>query len=275
MNNNIKIYIPTFKRHDKQIFFESLPDFLKEKVTFVVQKQEEHLFKDKNILVVDNDIGIAKTKEIIYRTAEKQRYLVVDDDVTLMRRNAKYFGKESNMDVAKRPMIDSDWKELFARLDKCHKEKRILCGFKAGGILPRPKAIFYNGGIFAIFSIDGKQLAEVIDDIDFNYVPIQEDVHFNLHLLSNGYSNAIMEEFCYMQKFNSVGGCSTFRTIQMQDETSKKLNLKYPKHFIINYNRTVSKSMIGSFGTKVLYSKAYKDYIKGKSLGKLDQWHTN
>jgi len=259
MNNNIKIYIPTFKRHDKQIFFESLPNFLKEKVTFVVQKQEEHLFKDKNILVVDNDIGIAKTREIIYRTAGEQRYLVVDDDVTLYRRNAKYFGKESNMNVAKRPLIDSDWEELFTRLDKCHNENRILCGFKAGGILPRPKPIFYNGGIFAVFSIDGKQLTKIIDDIDFNYVPIQEDVNFNLHLLTNGYSNAIMEEFCYIQKFNSDGGCSSFRTIQMQDETSKKLNLKYPKYFTINYNKTVSKSLLGSFRTKVLYSKAYKD----------------
>ncbi len=35
-----------------------------------------------------------------------------------------------------------------------------------------------------IFSIDGKQLSKVIDEIDFNYVPIQEDVHFNLELLS-------------------------------------------------------------------------------------------
>ena len=62
------IYIPTFKRHNKQIFFESLPDRLKDKVIFVIQKQEEHLFPDKNTLVVEDNIGIAKTREIIYKT---------------------------------------------------------------------------------------------------------------------------------------------------------------------------------------------------------------
>ena len=91
------IYIPTFKRHDKQIFFESLPNRLKDKVIFVIQKQEEHLFLNKNTLVVDNNIGIAKTREIIYKTAGTKRYLIVDDDVLLYRRNAKYFSKPSNM----------------------------------------------------------------------------------------------------------------------------------------------------------------------------------
>ena len=57
---------------------------------------------------------------------------------------------------------------------------------------------------FAIFSIDGEQLSKVIDEIDFNYVPIQEDVHFNLELLTRGYPNAIMEEFCYYQKLSAV-----------------------------------------------------------------------
>ena len=67
-----KIYIPTFKRHDKQIFFESLPDILKDKVIFVIQKQEEHLFSDKNTLVVEDNIGIAKLeKSFIKRQAKK------------------------------------------------------------------------------------------------------------------------------------------------------------------------------------------------------------
>ena len=271
-----KIYIPTFKRHDKQIFFKSLPNFLKEKVIFVVQKQEKHLFEGKNLLVVDDNIGIAKTREIIYRTADKQRYLVVDDDITLMRRNAKYFGKESNMDRSKRQLNENDWNELLDILDRCHKENNILCGFKSAALPPGGDAIINNGGIFAIFSIDGKLLSKVINDIDFNYVSVQEDVNFNLHLLTNGYSNKIMNEFCYHQIGYAEGGCSTFRTSTMEEETAKKLNSKYPNYFLIDYSKPNSNSKaLASFRTRVLYNKAYKDYIKGASLGRLDQWHTN
>ena len=124
------IYIPTFKRHDKQIFFESLPNILKDKVVFVIQKQEEHLFTDKNTLVVENNIGIAKTREIIYKTADKKRYLVVDDDVLLYRRNATYFSEPSNMKGSKRKLTDDDWNELLERLNFLHDRNHIICGFK-------------------------------------------------------------------------------------------------------------------------------------------------
>ena len=43
------IYIPTFKRHNNQIFFDSLPDRLKSRVIFVIQKQEE-----QNMFYIDN-----------------------------------------------------------------------------------------------------------------------------------------------------------------------------------------------------------------------------
>ena len=255
-----KIYIPTFKRHDKQIFFESLPDRLKDKVIFVIQKQEEHLFPDKNTLVVEDNIGIAKTREIIYKTAGKKRYLVVDDDVLLHRRNATYFSEPSNMEGSKRKLTDNDWNELLRRLNYQHDNNHIICGFKFSAILPRfNQPTFYNGGVFAIFSIDGEQLNKVIDEIDFNYVPIQEDVHFNLELLTRGYPNAIMEEFCYHQKYNNDGGCNTFRTQQMEDMCAEKLNKKFPKYYTIDYSKTSTKRTIGKLRTRVMYSKAYKE----------------
>ena len=40
----MKIYIPTFRRVDQQITFNSLPDKYKEKVVMVVQRQERDLY---------------------------------------------------------------------------------------------------------------------------------------------------------------------------------------------------------------------------------------
>ena len=52
--------------------------------------------------MVDNDIGIAKTRETIYRLAGKSRYMIIDDDITFKRRNRRYYGLESNMEKSKK-----------------------------------------------------------------------------------------------------------------------------------------------------------------------------
>ena len=78
----MKIYIPTFRRVDNQITFNNLPDDVKENVILVVQEQEKNQYKyDCEYLVVDNNIGIAKTREHIYRHAGKNRFGMLDDDV--------------------------------------------------------------------------------------------------------------------------------------------------------------------------------------------------
>ena len=97
-----KIYIPTFRRVDKQITLDSIPQEYKSKVVLVVQEQERDEYKyDVDYLVVDNDIGIAKTRECIYRDAKNIKYGVMDDDVVMFRRNSKYYGLEPNMDKSK------------------------------------------------------------------------------------------------------------------------------------------------------------------------------
>ena len=77
-----KIYIPTFRRVDTQITFDNLPDEYKEKVIMVVQGQERDEYKyDVEYLVVDDNIGIAKTRELICRDAGKRRFYMVDDQL--------------------------------------------------------------------------------------------------------------------------------------------------------------------------------------------------
>ena len=110
-----RIYIPTLGRVDKQITWESLPDFLKEITVLVVQPKEKDLHGDKPILVLpDNDIGICKTRKFIYEYANSrnQRYGVFDDDLTFLKRRPK-----GNRPV-KVEMSNDDWRELIETTDK-------------------------------------------------------------------------------------------------------------------------------------------------------------
>ena len=43
--NQMKIYIPTFRRINNQITFDNLPDEIKENVIMVVQEQEREQYK--------------------------------------------------------------------------------------------------------------------------------------------------------------------------------------------------------------------------------------
>ena len=132
-----KIYIPTFRRVDNQGTFDNLPDEYKEKVVMVVQEQERDEYKyDVEYLVVGNDIGIAKTRELICRDAGKQRFYMIDDDVLLHRRNAKYFGKEPNMDVSKRICTKDDLDEMFTLFHSWMDDENIMHVGHKSSVLP-------------------------------------------------------------------------------------------------------------------------------------------
>ena len=93
--NQMKIYIPTFRRVDNQITFNTLPDKIKQNVIMVVQEQEREQYKyDCEYLIVDNNIGIAKTRELIYHHAGTNYFGMLDDDITFYLRNSKYFKNE-------------------------------------------------------------------------------------------------------------------------------------------------------------------------------------
>ena len=70
-------------------------------------------------MVVGDNIGIAKTREHIYRHAGKNRFGMLDDDVRFYRRNTMYYkGEESNMEKSRRMMNQDDWKDWFIVLNE-------------------------------------------------------------------------------------------------------------------------------------------------------------
>ena len=116
-----KIYIPTLNRSDLQITWESMPTFVQDITTLVVQPHENNLHGDKPILVLPEDnYGITKTRKWIYDHAGDIEYGVFDDDLKFIDRNPGYgieLSKEdadksytSKKENGKQRMTDSDWK---------------------------------------------------------------------------------------------------------------------------------------------------------------------
>ena len=213
-----KIYIPTLGRHDNQITYNALPDKWKKLVIMVVQKKEEHLYEyDCEYLVVDNDIGIAKTRDIIHRHGGISKYFIVDDDLKFVRRNVKYYGDVSNMEMSKRDFIDNDYDEMIESIDEKLDGNVVLVGPRLAFLPPAQERYWdTGGGQYNAYALNGEVFSKLYEEIDWSWVDdttiVCEDILLNLEILSRGYKIGKFDEFLYNTKFGSDGGCSTFRT---------------------------------------------------------------
>ena len=192
----MRIYIPTFRRVDNQIAYNNLPDDVKENVILVVQEQERELFKiDCEYLVVGNNIGISKTRELIYRHAYKNRFGMIDDDILFYRRNAKYSGGESNMEKSKKIISEEDFDYMMNEFNTImDNDDVILVGMRDTSLPPHGEKYYYNSLVLQAFFIDGSKLTKFIDDIDWNYAKTGEDTLINLECLIRGFRNVIANE---------------------------------------------------------------------------------
>lgn len=239
-----KIYIPTFKRVDSQTALSKIPDSYKDRVILVVQEQERNQYNyDVEYYVVGNNIGLSKTKELIYRHAGKKRYAMVDDDVIWYRRNSKYYGKTPNMEKSKRECNEKDWGEMLEKIDNLMNEKKVISvGHKEDGF--PPSSINKNSFLTGAFWIDGEKLSEIIDDVDWNEFYTCQDIAFNFEVLLRGYTTRKLGEFCMAHKYNvnASGGCSSYRTQKMRDDVVQQLLKKWKPLGIVNHIDDIKRS---------------------------------
>ena len=267
-----KIYIPTLGRHDNQITYNGLPDKWKKLVIMVVQKKEEHLY-DYNCkyLVIDNGVGIAKTRDLIYRDGGTSRYFIVDDDLKFVRRNVKYYGEKSNMEASKRDFVDSDYDEMFESIDEKLIGDVVLVGPRLAFMPPAQKKYWDDGGgQYNAYAMNGEEFYPLYEKINWSWVDdptiVCEDILLNLEILNGGKKIGKFDEFLYDTKFGADGGCSSFRT---DDSIISGMNVVKEKFG--NYVTVLSKEhKQGQPKVRVQWKKLYMNSKKGTLQNFLD-----
>ena len=264
-----RIYIPTFRRVDSQITFASLPDKYKEKAILVVQEQEQHLHKlDVEYLIVDNGIGIAKTRKKIIDHAGKSRFCIYDDDIKFYRRNIKYLMKEnwldSDMKGVKRPMTEDDFDEMFNIFNSWMDNENIIQIGHRSAFLP-PSWRFYTDftDVYSGYMINGAEVSKFVDEIDWTFVEVGEDSMMSLEFLLRGYKIRRSELFCIQPKWWQEGGCSEFRTAKFHNKEHKKLMDKYPEYVYLK--QEIERENIGIIKDyRYRWKEAYRSYYTTK-----------
>ena len=263
-----KIYIPTYKRVEDQITFDSLPDKYKEKTILVVQERERPLHKhDVEYLVVGDNIGIAKTRKKIIDHAGKSRFCLYDDDVKFYRRNIRYLMKEnwqdSDMKGVKRPMTEDDFDEMFDIFNSWMDNQNIIqIGYRSAFLPPSWRLYTDFTDVYSGYMINGVELSKFVDDVDWTYVRVGEDSMMSLEFLLRGYKIRRSELFCIQPKWWQKGGCSEWRDAKLHNKEHKKLMDKYPKY--VYFKKEIERPNIGMIKDyRYRWKEAYRShYIK-------------
>jgi len=199
-----RIYIPTIRRADKQTTFESLPKELQERVIMVVEPGERHLYNyECNYLLLPQDIvgdwcQLSRTRKFIHENAGSIKYCVTDDDLTIQRRNSKYWTNKSNMKTSRRNATHREIWSAFYTFDKWLDEEDIgIVGLSTGEAPPANEEYVDTKGVFGMIFIDGRMLSQELHDMDITSIRIAEDVLFIYECLSRGINTRQSTEWMY------------------------------------------------------------------------------
>ena len=271
-----KIYIPTFRRVESQITFDSLPDKYKEKTILVVQEHERPLHKhDVEYLIVGDNIGIAKTRKKIIDHAGKSRFFIFDDDVQFYRRNIKYLMKENwELDLfdsdmedhglpqkhTKRPMTVGDFDEMLEIFNTWMDTENIIqIGYRSAMLPPSWHLYTDFTDVYTGYMINGVEVSKFADEIDWTYVKVGEDSMMSLEFLLRGYKIRRSELFCIQPKWWQEGGCSEFRDAKFHNKEHKKLMDKYPKY--VYFKKEIERPNIGMIKDyRYRWKEAYRSH---------------
>ena len=244
----MNIYIPSSGRHDKQTTLTSLPPVLSNQglITVVVPVDEYSIYRDwtgSNIKIVAPDIpkGIGHARQWCC-DQEPIKCLMLDDDLVFATRR----GDEPTK------FRDAKDKEIIQALSEMG---RALNTYSHVGMATREggnrmtEPWDYNTRLLRILGYRTDIMREL--GVRFDAIPVMEDFFVSLSLLTAGTQNAKLNWMVQNQGgSNTEGGCSQYRTPEVQAAAAHVLHERFPK-FVKVVEKTTKTAWGGGTRTDV------------------------
>ena len=220
------VAIPTLSRAEKQSTLKRLN--LKSKmynVKLIIDKAEHDLYA-KTVgekIILDCDVsGIANTRQWVLDQAYEQGYkyvLFLDDDMTFNSRKP-----DGKLTVASNKEVDDMIQLLISWLDKGF----VHVGISARGGNNRVTEDFTEiARMNNAYAYNVSQFHKL--GIRFNRLKVMEDFDTTLQILKLGYPNRVTYKYAWGQGGSGeTGGCSNYRTPEMQHEAAVALRNYHP-----------------------------------------------
>lgn len=255
----LRIYIPTYRRTERQKTFELMPEKWQKRVTFVCDAEDAPKLKRtlrnylyRKILIVPKRIKtIAQKRAWIIKVTKAEIILMLDDDLRWCSR--AYKDKTTN----KSSQLNSTYQQIDEALTRIEKK---LQSFAHVGISAKQGNNNMPGRGFAkntrmIYGL-GYQVDRIRSVCKLGRIEHREDMDYCLQLLRAGYANRVLLDHCVDQLYNTPGGASVDRRLEDSNSDAEKL-AKLHKPFVKVVEKEYKVSMIRK---EVICSwkKAYK-----------------
>jgi hypothetical protein len=202
--------------------------------------------------------GIAATRQWIVDNAQQPQIIMIDDDFT-------FFKRKSDTDYHLELCQPEDTAAMITWIyDNLRKYPMVGISMRQGNNR-KEGLVELNTAINGVLGIYVPTLNKC--DIKFTDVEVMEDKHVGLALLTRGYENIVSYQYAYNQPAsNTGGGCSTFRTPELQKAGAEKLHSLYPLFVKVVKKETTSSWWKGDrYDVTVQWKKAYKHGLQTRS----------
>lgn len=236
---NIRIYIPSYRR-EAQRTLKWLDKSLHRFVSLVVDETDAKILKgrvsDAELLICpEQGKGIANVRNWILDHISGRYFFMMDDNMQFYRRTTddlddyhlkniddQIFGHnmtpEMLYDMVELMLQQKD-KKCYAVALSCRQKNNNGRSF-----------VTENERIFACYLMDKK----AFDDTGLRYLEdkckVGEDFYISLAFMTRGYKNLVMYKYCFGKpSANQKGGCSSFRTREVQEKSMRELHELFPE----------------------------------------------
>jgi hypothetical protein len=216
------IFIHTYGRHNRQLTFWNLSPEVRERTYLVVQEREADLYDPfyRKIVLPGGIMNLTSTRQFLMENYGPY-VCILDDDLEFAVR------RDDDRTKFRKPK-DRDIDELFAVMQNLMGVGHPLVGIAAREGANRQTDPYLPATrqmrVHAINTTLYRKLG-----IRFDRVRVMEDFDVTLQFLEAGYSNIVINDYVTNQSgSNTSGGCSAYRTDEVQAESAEKLALLHP-----------------------------------------------
>lgn len=215
-----RIFVVTYGRIGKQVTWRNLPPSVQQRATLLVDHREAVSHGDIPVTVLPEGChGIGAVRQwMIDNSPEK--VIMLDDDLRFAVR------REDDRKLLKQA-APVQLEEMFWHLENC------LDSYPLVGVASREGAnnctdhLMHNTRVLRLLAYRADILREL--DVRFDRVPVMEDFDVALQLLRHGHENLVLNEWAHNQEGSGKeGGCSTYRTMELQAQAAERLAELHP-----------------------------------------------
>ena len=234
-----------------------------ERASFKGKRLKRATLKSIRIEGIPRDyMGISRTREYILtklaRAQKARKIFMVDDDLSFCHRPD--LSKESM------PYINDDdygmhW--MIETLSSWLDDGLVHVGLVSRQANRKVGVEYLEPGrLMNAYAYDAHIIQKLLKDglLKLGRVPVMEDFDLTLQLLRLGYPSRVSCQFAWTQLSNIDGGCSVYRTAQVQEAAARKL-AKFHKPYVTILEKeakTWRNNLTARVDVRVAWKKAYE-----------------